>query len=213
MSALRLAAALLVSALLAACKAGPDFMAPHEPLPEHYAEAASESVGAEPDSFWWRQFHDSELDSLEQSAAAGNLDLKAAYLRIAEARIQVQFARAQGVPSLGAAASFTREQLGLAGILKSKGITAGGTGSASTEQLLTGLEAPVNIYQLGFDASWELDLFGKVRRGVEGAEAQSAAVIESRNDLLVSLEAEDLFPTASRSDAATNYARSHRGAA
>jgi NodT family efflux transporter outer membrane factor (OMF) lipoprotein len=199
MSARGFTAALLVTALLAACKVGPNFVPPHEPLPDHYAGAASESAGvsavqptagAEPDSFWWQQFHDSELDSLEQRAAAGNLDLKAAYLRIVEARIQVQFARARGLPSLDAAASFTREQLGLAGILKSKGITAGGTGSASTEQLLTGLEAPVNIYQLGFDASWELDLFGKVRRGVESAEAQSAGVIESRNDLLVSLEAE-----------------------
>ena len=199
MSARGFTAALLVTALLAACKVGPNFVPPHEPLPDHYAGAASESAGvsavqptagAEPDSFWWQQFHDSELDSLEQRAAAGNLDLKAAYMRIVEARIQVLAARAQGLPSLNASASFNREQLGLAGILKTQGISGAGTAAAGTQQLIRGLEAPVNIYQLGFDASWELDLFGKVRRGVEGAEAQSESAVESRNDLLVTLEAE-----------------------
>ncbi len=193
----------LMAALLAACKVGPTFTPPKEPVPDHYSGAASgvpsdasrSASAAEPNSFWWQEFHDAELDELERRAAAGNLDLKAAYMRIVEARMQVVAARAQGLPTLDAVASINREQLGLAGILKSKGIStggtaAGGTASAGTAQLLSSLEAPVNIYQLGFDASWELDLFGKVRRGVEGAEAQSAAAVEARNGLLVSLEAE-----------------------
>jgi NodT family efflux transporter outer membrane factor (OMF) lipoprotein len=112
-------------------------------------------------------------------------------LRIVEARIQVQSARAQGLPSLNASASYNREQLGLAGILKSKGIgNSGPTGSAAAQQLIAALEQPVNLYQLGFDASWEIDLFGKVRREVEAATAQGAGALESRNDMLVSLEAE-----------------------
>jgi NodT family efflux transporter outer membrane factor (OMF) lipoprotein len=194
----------LLAALLAACKMGPGFTPPKEPMPGHYAGAAAavssdgaspSASAAEPNSFWWQEFHDTELDDLERRAAAGNLDLKAAYMRIVEARMQVVAARAQGLPTLDAVASINREQLGLAGILKSKGISTGGTAtagtaSAGTAQLLSSLEAPVNIYQLGFDASWELDLFGKVRRGVEGAEAQSAAAVEARNGLLVSLEAE-----------------------
>jgi NodT family efflux transporter outer membrane factor (OMF) lipoprotein len=206
----RLAIATAVALLSAACKVGPNFAPPHEPAPDHYASVgkvadteagtAASTAGpgsspraddaAEPDSFWWQQFHDPELDRLEQEAVAGNLDLKTAYLRIVESRMQVLSARAQGLPSLNASASFEREQLGLAGILKSQGISTGPSTSASTQQLLNGLQAPVNIYQLGFDASWELDLFGKVRRNVEGAEAQSAGQIESRNDLLVSLAAE-----------------------
>jgi len=188
----------IVAVLLTSCKVGPNFSPPHEPVPDHYAGAKPDLAGvltgtateAEPDAFWWRQFHDSELDDLEKLAAAGNLDLKAAYMRIVEARIQVLAARAQGLPSLNASASFNREQLGLAGILKTQGISGAGTAAAGTQQLIRGLEAPVNIYQLGFDASWELDLFGKVRRGVEGAEAQSESAVESRNDLLVTLEAE-----------------------
>lgn len=173
-------------------------MAPHESVPDRYAGATNDSAGAAPQSstdsapenFWWRQFHDAELDRLEERAAAGNLDLQAAFLRIVQARIEVQSARAQGLPSLNATASFTREQLGLAGILKSQAFPAGTAASSTTQQLIGALERPVNIYQLGFDASWELDLFGKVRRAVEAADAQSAGAVESRNDLLVSLEAE-----------------------
>jgi NodT family efflux transporter outer membrane factor (OMF) lipoprotein len=200
----------LFAALLGSCTVGPHFRAPHEAVPEHFAGAkpgampgatAGDTAGAsgagaapviesEPDSFWWRQFHDRTLDELETRAAAGNLDLKAAYLRIVQARIQVQSVRAQGLPSLNANAAYTREQLGLKGILKTDGGAIEAGESASTQQLIHQLEQPVNIYQLGFDASWELDLFGKVRREVEGAEAQGDSAVESRNDLLVSLEAE-----------------------
>jgi outer membrane protein, multidrug efflux system len=190
MRRLRTSVALLAALGVAACKVGPNFVAPNEPVPDHYSQASPPvSADQPPASFWWQEFHEAELDRLEDQAAAGNLDLKAAYLRIVEARIQVQVARAQGVPSLDARASYMREQLGLAGIIKSQGgIPA--TASPSTQALITSLEQPVNIYQLGFDASWELDLFGKVRRSVEAADAQSAGAVESRNDLLVSLQAE-----------------------
>ena len=199
MPAARFAIPVLALLLLQACKVGPSFAPPHEPVPEHYAGAASDAgsgapqlaEAAPPTSFWWREFHDAELDRLIEQTTAGNLDLKAAYLRIVEARVEVQSARAQGLPSLDAKAAYTREQLGLAGILKSKGIgDSGPTASPAAQQLIAALERPMNIYQLGFDASWEIDLFGKVRRAVEAADARSAGAVESRNDLLVSLEAE-----------------------
>jgi NodT family efflux transporter outer membrane factor (OMF) lipoprotein len=193
-------ALILLAALLPACKVGPNFKPPHEPVPDQYAGVKAQPPQLEPQpssedaapAFWWREFHDPELDDLIDTAKRGNLDLKGAYLRIVEARIQVQAARAQGLPSLDASASYKREQLGLAGILKSQGIdTATGPASSPAVQgLISSLEKPANIYQLGFDASWEIDLFGKVRRSVEAANAQSAAAVESRNDLLVSLEAE-----------------------
>jgi NodT family efflux transporter outer membrane factor (OMF) lipoprotein len=191
-------AAGLVVAAAAACKVGPNFAPPHPTVPQEYAGANNAGEGgpapgpstvSPPESFWWRQFHDPELDRLEERAAAGNLDLQAAFLRIVEARVQAQSARAQGLPSLGASASYSREQLGLAGILKSQHLNVTAA-SPATDALISSLETPVNIYQLGFDASWELDLFGKVRRSVEAADARSAGAIESRNDLLVSLEAE-----------------------
>ncbi len=204
-----IAAAAAASMLLQACRVGPNYQPPHEPVPDRYSGAAAppdsgtgSASGAaaaaprlaadrEPASFWWHEFHDAELDKLVAQATAGNLNLKVAYLRIVEARIQVQSARAQGLPSLNASASYNREQFGLAGILKSQGIgNSGPTASAEAQQLIGALEQPVNLYQLGFDASWEIDLFGKVRREVEAANAQSAGAIESRNDMLISLEAE-----------------------
>ncbi len=164
--------------------------APAKPAPPPAVVAPRATSDTEPDAFWWRQFHDAPLDDLEQRAAGGNLDLKTAYLRIVESRIEVMSARAQGLPNLNASASYMREQLGLAGLLKTQGIGTTSTTSTSTQQLLSGLERPVNIYQLGFDASWELDLFGKVRRNVEAAKAAAAGAVESRNDLLVTLEAD-----------------------
>ncbi len=186
-----MAAALFAACSLAACKVGPNFTEPKEPVPDRYAGAVDERVSdSNPDSFWWRQFGDAQLDRLEVQAAAGNLDLKAAFLRIVEARSQVQVAKAQGLPTLNGTASYNREQLGLAGILKSQHFSAGATASPTEQGLIGSLERPVNIYQLGFDASWELDLFGKVRRAVEAADATSLSTVESRNDLLISLEAE-----------------------
>ena len=187
----RMAALGAAAILLQGCKVGPNFEPPHEAVPDRYPAVPEASPVAPTQSFWWREFQDPELDRLVQEAAAGNLDLKAAYLRIVEARIQVQTARAQGLPSLNASAAYTREQLGLAGILKSRGIgDSGPAASAPAQQLISSLEKPVNLYQLGFDASWEIDLFGKVRRSVEAADAQSKGAVESKNDLLVSLEAE-----------------------
>jgi NodT family efflux transporter outer membrane factor (OMF) lipoprotein len=185
-----LAAATL--AILTGCKVGPNFKAPQEPVPDQYSGAATSAPQASADappesSFWWQQFHDPQLDALEDKAAAGNLDLKAAYLRIVESRVQVQSARAQGLPSLNASASYNREELGLAGIVKSQHID---TSSPAAGGLISQLEKPVNLYQLGFDASWELDLFGKVRRSVEAADAQALNAVESRNGVLISLQAE-----------------------
>jgi multidrug efflux system outer membrane protein len=177
---------------------GPNFTAPKDAAPAAYAGSSVDFnpgraplpvPGQEPDWHWWQQFNDKELDHLEQQAVAGNLDLQVALLRIVSARSQVLVARAQGLPSLKGTASVNREQLGLAGILKSKGNSTL-TSSSEASGLISSLEQPVNLFQLGFDASWELDLFGKVARQVESADAQSDQVIESRNDALVSLEAE-----------------------
>jgi outer membrane protein, multidrug efflux system len=191
-------AACFLAGTLSACKVGPNFTPPHPTVPDEYAGMNNAADGGPapvasrtlpPASFWWQQFHDPTLDRLEEHAAAGNLDLQAAFLRIVEAREQVQSARAEGLPSLNASASYSREQLGLAGIIKSQHINQGAASSTETG-LISALESPVNLYQLGFDASWELDLFGKVRRSVEAADARSTGAVESRNDLLVSLEAE-----------------------
>jgi outer membrane protein, multidrug efflux system len=95
---------------------------------------------------------------------------------------------------LSANAGYKREQLGLKGLLQSQGvydrINAFEPNSASVTGALNSLTAPVNLFQEGFDASWELDLFERMRRSVESANAQTESAIENRNDTLVSLEVE-----------------------
>ena len=109
----QLVCAAVLIACLSACKVGPNFVPPNEPTPKEYAESAPPAnPAAPPDEAWWNQFQDAQLDQLEDQAASGNLGLKVAYLRILEARIQVQATRAQGLPSLNGTASYTREQLG-----------------------------------------------------------------------------------------------------
>ncbi len=171
MRAARVALLGLAAGVLTGCKLGPNFVPPQEPVPDHYAGAPTDSAGiggpqpftdAAPESSWWREFQDAELNCLVDQTTGGTLDLQAAYLRIVEARIQVRAARAQGLPSLNGTASFTWEQLGLAGVLKSqKAVPPGSATSATTQQLIAALERPVDIYQVGFDASWELDLLAR----------------------------------------------------
>src|SRR5581483_6016435 len=118
---------------LAGCAAvGPDYHAPSPAVPDRFADAgrvgsepassSSVSVQAEPDPLWWRRFGDAQLESLVDRAIAGNVDLEQALWRIAQARVQEQVAEAAGLPRLTGDARATREQLGLEGILKSKGV-------------------------------------------------------------------------------------------
>jgi multidrug efflux system outer membrane protein len=171
--------------------------------------ASVPTMDSDPDPQWWRSFSDPTLDGLIDRAARDNLDLQEAVLRIVEARTQEQSAAAQGLPNVRASGSYQREQLGAKGFLESDGVYnkvdqlgapnspvnqiapgAGATLENGANNVLNQLTAPINLWQVGFDASWELDLFGRVRRSVEAAHAQTEEAVESRNDALVSLEAE-----------------------
>ncbi|SDE44920.1 efflux transporter outer membrane subunit [Paraburkholderia lycopersici] len=177
-----------------------------EPQPR---ASSTPTVEADPDPLWWRSFGDSTMDSLIERALKDNPDLRIAVVRIAEAREQTQQAAAQGLPNVRASGSYKREQLGAKGILESAGVYnkvdalgepnspinqiapgAGASVERGAQSALNQLTAPVNLWQLGFDASWELDLFGRVRRSVEAANAQAEVAIESQRDAQVSLEAE-----------------------
>ncbi|MGI4856514.1 MAG: efflux transporter outer membrane subunit [Janthinobacterium lividum] len=184
---------------LAGCTLGPDYVAPQAATPAGYHDLprigddiASRPQAAEPDPAWWRAFDDPQLDSLIARAIAGNLSLQQAVLRIAAAREQVVQSAAAGMPTISADASAKRQQLGVQGILDSSHVSAGTLDAASpgAGSALGVLTDPVNLYQGSFDASWELDLFGRVRRSVESSQAAAREDVESRNDALVSLEAE-----------------------
>ncbi|OQP35880.1 efflux transporter outer membrane subunit [Pantoea latae] len=177
---------------LAGCAVGPDYQAPKPQLPGGYhqldAQQASKTAPGAVNARWWQTFNDPQLNSLIDRAIEGNLTLQQAVLRIAGARQELAQARGGLFPSLNGSAKVTRQQLGLEGLLKANGVTD--QLDSDTASQLSSLEQPVTLYQGSFDASWELDLWGKVRRQVELADAQTQAAVEQRNDALVSLEAE-----------------------
>ena len=183
---------LALSLLLAGCAVGPDFQPPQAHTPGSYhdlsSQQASKPLAAATNPLWWKNFNDPQLDSLIERAIAGNLTLQQSVLRIAGAREQLAQARGGLFPSLNGSAKVSRQQLGVKGLLKANGVYDQVDSDVASQ--LNGLDHSVTLYQGSFDASWELDLWGKVRRQMEAANAQQQAAIEQRNDALVSLEAE-----------------------
>ncbi|MGN6388093.1 MAG: efflux transporter outer membrane subunit, partial [Burkholderiaceae bacterium] len=192
----RLAACAVLSTicamLLSGCASGPDFRPPQPDAPAqwnalddaqpHTGNAPSSRLVREPfdGRRWWSVFHDPVLDGLIGDAKKQNLTLQIAASRIRQARIQ-RAATASGLlPSVSANAAGARTKFSENGA--SAALGGGGRGSAAS--------APANTFQVGFDALWELDLWGKTRRAVEAADANTAAAVENRHDALVSLTAE-----------------------
>lgn len=184
--------ALALALAAAGCTVGPPYQPPQADLPDVWHDALAHPADGAPtpaapvDPRWWRAYGDATLNSLVERALAGNLDAGQSVYRIAESRAQERAAAAAGLPSAKVKADLTREKLGEASLLAAGGaLIPQGLGSD-----IGSLVKPIDLYEVDFDASWELDLFGKVRRSVEQAKAQSQEQVESRNDALVSLEAE-----------------------
>ncbi|MFK8256675.1 efflux transporter outer membrane subunit [Erwinia sp. AnSW2-5] len=193
----RSGALVAVALMISGCAVGPDYQAPKPATPERFnsmqPDGGSAPLAAATNPNWWKSFNDPQLDSLIARAIKGNLSLQQAVLRIAGARQQLNQSRGAWAPSVSGNARFTRQQLGIKGELESEGVYDQLDQANSETDLrpaLDSLSKPVGLYQGSFDASWELDLWGKVRREVEMAGARQQQSIESRNDALVSLEAE-----------------------
>jgi NodT family efflux transporter outer membrane factor (OMF) lipoprotein len=196
-------AVLAGAAALPGCTLGPDFKTPDWASPMSWFGGPKEAVKqarsmpvAEPiDPDWWNLFHDPQLTGLEKRVAGENLDVKTAAIRLTESRAQLGVARAALFPTLGGNVSYTREQasdVGLFALVPSAAGATGANGAAgnSTGGINgTGLQ-PFDIYQGGFDASYEVDLWGAVRRSVESATATSEASNEAERSVLLSSLAE-----------------------
>jgi multidrug efflux system outer membrane protein len=161
--------AILPLLLSAGCTVGPNYRTPQTSLPQTWAET-SPAVTTEPTSVaqWWTLFGDEELNSLVDRAVRSNKDLQVAEARIRQARAQRRLVSAPALPSLNASGSYSRSKRSAG----SSGFGAGGK---------------IELFQAGLDASWEIDLFGGVRRAVEAANANLAASEENLNDVLVTL--------------------------
>lgn len=168
MTARRLGAAILLA--LGACRVAPEHETPTVEVPPAWSPGSAAAASAEPPERWWQEFQDAELDSLIARAVAANLDLALARARVREARAARDLTAGSRQPEVDARASVSRFQE-----------------SANTRQgSITGTD-PRDLYDVGFDATWELDLFGSIRHAVEAAEAGVEVAEEGRRDALVSL--------------------------
>lgn len=170
MNPFRLTAPALFALALGACAVGPDYKVP-DTAPAVFRNAdGAVFAAASPEADWWRQFEDPVLDQLVAQALSANLDLKAAMARVAEARAIFTDTRLDQIPRVG---------------------VVGGSSQSKQQQPGSGdTRVESETYNLGFDAAWELDLFGRVRRGVEAAGADAGAAQADLRDVQVTVAAE-----------------------
>jgi NodT family efflux transporter outer membrane factor (OMF) lipoprotein len=157
---------------------GPDFKTPDAQVSKEWTDAEESVVSNESmdHSQWWQVFSDPILNNLIDKAAQQNLSLQIAGLRIIEARAVLGIAIGQQYP-------------------QSQQLSGGYTISKSSENTppqsnISGIDTRSNIGDIGFSAAWELDFWGKFRRGVESADADLSATFANYDDLLVMLTAE-----------------------
>lgn len=176
-----LAIALIISA---GCTVGPDYQRPATTMPAAYG-AASATTRPVSLAQWWTTFDDPTLSALIEEAIKSNQDLKIAESRVREARALRTIAGAARWPTLDATGSYSRNR-------RSENISgfAGGSGPTGSTGGFSFGDRDEDFYQAGFDASWELDIFGGVRRSTEAASADLAASEENRRDVLVTLLSE-----------------------
>lgn len=168
----RVFALAMAAVTLAGCVVGPDYHKPNLAMPAKWGNAKpAENDGAPQLSKWWTRLGDPMLDELVDQAVAGNLDVAAAKARVREARATYRQQVGTLFPAVDASASATRSANG---------------GNVSDSGDIT-VEGPFNSFQAGFDASWELDLFGANRRGIEAARYGAQAADEELRDTLVTL--------------------------
>jgi NodT family efflux transporter outer membrane factor (OMF) lipoprotein len=160
-------ASLSLAGALAGCAVGPDYRPPAVSAPTRYlgeAALAQRTAGAPSDlTAWWASFGDPELTRLETVALAQNLDLAQAVARVTQSRAQLQDATAALLPQGSATAQATASRLSLA------------APPGELLQRLPGFGRTGHTYEVDAGASWELDLFGGLRRNREAARAQYEA--------------------------------------
>lgn len=159
--------------LLQACAVGPDYREPNAPAPDAWHALAQPGgvaldAQATADAEWWSAFNDPLLARLIERALAANYDIDQALARVREARARQRIATADFFPRIAGSVSGTHSNNG------NDSSTFSGSGSR-------------DLYDAGLDASWELDLFGGVRRGRQAATAQLQATRADLNDVLITL--------------------------
>lgn len=164
-------AGLLVMGSLSGCMLGPDYHQETPAVPDHWQANVSSQANLDPETLksWWKNFNDAGLDSLMNRALTNNLDVKMALARIEEARAERRGNRAELFPSVNATAGVQRQENPFPG-------------------LASGIK--YDLFEIGFDALWEIDLFGRQRRRLEAASADLDGANQEYRQALVILTAE-----------------------
>src|SRR5207249_273720 len=167
---------LISSAFLFGCAVGPNYKPPQTSVGASFVNNPTNAASADETALaaWWRGFNDTRLDTLVDRAMTNNHDLRIATANLKEARALRRLAAFDLAPTVQANA-------GYANSLLSKAAALPGTPRSAREG---------ELYDASFDATWELDLFGRVRRSVQAANAQLGSVEATRLDVLVSVTAE-----------------------
>jgi multidrug efflux system outer membrane protein len=169
----------VLTLLLSGCAVGPNYTRPSVPAPPQFRNAPDQTRQATPESLadrkWPELFHDEALTQLVDSALRGNYDLRIAAERVLEARAQLGIQRAPLFPNLDATGSFTSSRTSTVG---------------SIVFIPKGIDTAVSYTQTGFALSWELDLWGRIRRLNEAARAQYLASEDARRGVVTTLIAD-----------------------
>jgi multidrug efflux system outer membrane protein len=162
----------VASALITACAVGPNYVEPQAAVAQSFARADGATYSQEQTvAQFWTQFGDRTLDQLVADALASNHDLRIALARFKEARAARGESRLDLLPQVTAGAGYTEQRL-------------------PQSQRAPGFPAEVESYDASFDAFWELDFFGRIRRGVEAANAEAQGAEASLRDAQVIIVAE-----------------------
>ncbi len=167
----------LATVLLGGCAVGPNYLSPD---PEAPAKWSASQAGLYPTSEvrtdWWRSFKDPLLSQVVESAARSNKDLEQAAARLREARAMRQAAASSLFPNIGVNAGALKETISENGRFPAGAIPA--------------ISKHRDVFETGFDANWEIDIFGGNRRRIEAADARVAGSEEEQRATRVSVLAE-----------------------
>ncbi|HSZ54415.1 MAG TPA: efflux transporter outer membrane subunit [Tepidisphaeraceae bacterium] len=174
--------AALAVAVLSGCEVGPDYKTPEQHMPSRWvAPPTTQASIAVPEPLqveqWWTTFNDPELDSLVRRAVQSNLNVQLATQRIRQSRATLGIAKAGFWPTIDANGSFTH----------SFSASSGHSVNTASGAVTTVGAHTADLWQAGFDATWELDIFGGIRRNIESSRATYESSIEDRRDVLVTL--------------------------
>jgi len=181
-----------IALLLAGCTVGPDYEAPDYSVPDEWRAAVVEELEDEdaPLQMWWTELQDTVLTDLIRRAELANLNLQAAVSRVAEARARRGIAKGGFYPDIFLGGAYSYQKLSEKGLEGVAGGGGDGDGDGEGDGEGTPLADPFSSWVFGLDLTWELDLFGRVRRTVESATASLQASVEDYRDVLVTLYAE-----------------------